>query len=97
MDEHKYLILAEVDESPFLVLSDSPPPDDGFVVFDDGTGDRIGEIVMSCFLCMGDTDISIYNMFSALRPIFEAVKMYGCCYEKGGEADGTAPATHDDS
>lgn len=85
MDKYKYLILAEVDESPFLVLVDDEPPADGFVAFNDGAGVRIGEIVNSCFINLTS---STYEMFSALYPIFEAVKMYGCCYEKGGEADG---------
>lgn len=82
MDEYKYLILAEVDESPFLVLVEDAPPPDGFVAFDDGTGIRVGKIVNNCFI---DTESAMYEMFSMLYPIFEAVKMYGCCYTK--EAD----------
>lgn len=83
---HKYLILAEVDESPFLVLADDAPPADGFVAFDDGAGVRIGEIVNSCFINLAS---SAYEMFSALYPILEAVKMYGCCYEKEEHHDGS--------
>lgn len=76
---HKYLILVEVDESPFLVLADDNPPADGFVAFNDGAGVRIGEIVNRCFISTVGAE---YEMFSALYPIFEAVKMYGCCYDK---------------
>lgn len=94
MNEYMYLILTEVDESPFLVLAEDTPPEDGFVAFDDGTGVRVGEIVNNCFI---NTVSEMYEMFSALYPIFEAVKMYGCCYERGGDVDGTAPAAHDDS
>lgn len=79
MDKYKYLILAEVDESPSLVLADSVPPTDGFVAFNDGTGEQIGKIVNSDFI---STVSNTYEMFSALYPIFDAVKMYGCCYEK---------------
>lgn len=84
MDGYRYLILVEVDESPFLVLADDEPPADGFVAFDDGTGVRMGEIVNSCFI---NTASSEYEMFSALHPIFDAAKMYGCCYKKEA-ADG---------
>ena len=86
MDKYKYLILVEVDESPFLVLADDAPPADGFVAFNDGTGARMGEIVNSCFISQED---SAYEMFSALYPVFEAVKMYGCCYEKEDCHDGS--------
>lgn len=79
MNYHKYLILVEVDDSPFLVLADSEPPTDGFVAFDDGTGEQVGKIVNSDFI---STVSNTYEMFSALHPIFDAVKMYGCCYEK---------------
>lgn len=79
MDKYKYLILVEVDESPFLVLADDAPPADGFVAFNDGAGIRMGKIVKSCFL-NGNGDE--YILFSLLYPIFDAVKMYGCCYEK---------------
>jgi hypothetical protein len=79
MNHHKYLILVEIDDSPFLVLADDEPPTDGFVAFDDGTGEQIGKIVNSDFI---NSARNTYKMFSALRPIFEAVKMYGCCYEK---------------
>ena len=82
MDKYKYLILAEVDESPFLVLADKAPPGDGFIAFDDGRGIMVGDIVKSCFIA---EDSEVYEMFSMLYPIFEAVKMYGCCYKK--EAD----------
>jgi hypothetical protein len=40
---------------------------------------RLGEIVKSCFI---SEDGDEYCMFSALYTIFDAVKMYGCCYEK---------------
>lgn len=83
---HKYLILVEVDESPFLVLVEDAPPADGFVTFDDGSGVRIGEIVNHCFISVESAE---YEMFSALYPIFDAVKMYGCCYEKEDSHDGS--------
>lgn len=86
MDECKYLILAEVDESPFLVLADSAPPSDGFVAFNDGTGVQLGEIVNCCCI---STESAEYEMFSALYPVFDAVKMYGCCYEKEENHDGS--------
>lgn len=86
MNEYMYLILTEVDESPFLVLADKAPPEDGFVTFDDGTGMQVGRIVEACFLDMNGTE---YSMFAAMHPIFEAVKMYGCCYEKEEHHDGS--------
>lgn len=79
MGKYKYLILADWDETPFLVLADSPPPEDGFVSFRDGNELRIGEIVKSCFI---SEDSDEYSMFSMLHSVFNAVKMYGCCYEK---------------
>lgn len=79
MENYKYLILAEVGGVPALVLVDDSPPSDGFVAFNDGTGVQLGEIVNHCFI---GTDSAEYSMFSALYPIFDAVKMYGCCYEK---------------
>jgi hypothetical protein len=79
MDKYKYLILVEWDEAPFLVLADSAPPKEGFVAFHDGNEMRLGEIVKSCFI---SEDGDEYCMFSALYTIFDAVKMYGCCYEK---------------
>ena len=79
MNEYKYLVLAEVDEVPFLVLADDAPPADGFVAFDDGTGLQLGQIVNNCFICVESSE---YEMFSTLYPIYDAAKMYGCCYEK---------------
>lgn len=79
MDKYKYLILAEWDEAPFLVLADKSPPKEGFVAFHDGAGVRLGKIVKSCFIA---EDSDEYCMFSALYPVFDAVKMYMCCYEK---------------
>jgi hypothetical protein len=79
MDKYKYLILAEWDEAPFLVLAESTPPEEGFVSFLDGNELRIGEIVKSCFI---SEDSDEYSMFSMLYPIFDAAKMYNCCYDK---------------
>lgn len=90
MDHHKYLILVEVAATLFLVLADDEPPADGFVEFDDGTGVRMGKIVNHHFIC---TESAEYEMFSALHrkyvgnTIFDAAKMYGCCYKKEA-ADG---------
>lgn len=86
MENYKYLILAEVGESPALVLADNPPPSDGFVAFHDGAGIQLGEIVNHCMI---DTEGAECSMFSALYPIFDAVKMYGCCYEKEDGHDGS--------
>jgi hypothetical protein len=82
MDEYKYLILAEVGDSPYLVLADDPPPGTGFVVFREGTEKLMGRIVMDCLVKPGDPLDPQYRMFSLLHPIFEAVEMYTCCYEK---------------
>lgn len=79
MENCKYLILAEVDESPFLVLADDAPPEDGFVAFNDGIGFQLGNIVNDCFIFVESRE---YEMFSAIYPIYDAVKMYGCCYKK---------------
>ena len=78
-DNFKYLMLVEVDESPFLVLADIGPPADSFVAFSDGAEVQLGKIVNSCFISLESSE---YEMFSALYPVFEAVKIYGCCYEK---------------
>lgn len=84
MNAYKYLVLAEVDEAPFLVLADDAPPADGFVAFDDGTGLQLGKIVNNCFISVESSE---YEMFSLLYPIYDAAKMYGCCYKKEA-ADG---------
>ncbi len=86
MDKYKYLILVEVDDSAFLVLADKAPPAEGFAAFHDGAGMRVGTIVKSCFI---SEDSDEYSMFSALYPIFDAVKMYGCCYDKEESHDGS--------
>ena len=97
MAEYQYLILAEVGDSPYLVLADEPPPGTGFVVFREGTAKLMGRIVGDCLVKPGDPMDAQYRMFSLLHPIFEAVEMYGICYRKEGVDDGTSPAAHDDS
>ena len=96
-DNFKYLILAEVGDSPYLVLSDETPPGNGFVVFWEGNAKLMGRIVMDCFVNPDSQLDAQFRMFSLLYPIFEAVEMYEICYRKEGVDDGTTSAAHDDS
>lgn len=90
MDNAKYLILAEVGDSPYLVLAEEHPPMDGFVTFWDGATLLNGDIVKVSSVNVSDDPYAIYGILSALHPIFDAVKMYGCCYErKEGDAGET--------
>lgn len=96
-DNYKYLILAEVGDSPYLVLADETPPGNGFVLFREGSTKLMGRIVMDCFVNPDSQLDAQFRMFSLLHPIFEAVEMYNLCYRKEDIDDGATSAAHDDS
>lgn len=83
MNKYRYLILVEVGDTPYLCMADHSAPERGFVEFYEGSALLLGRIVLSNMVAVGN---DTWNMFAAMKPIFEAEEIYGSCYKRKEDA-----------
>lgn len=79
MNKFVYIALVEVGDEPYLVQSEEPIPERGYIAFYDGSAPLLGRIVRVDLIA---PESETFNMLNDLRPIFTADEAFGSLWRR---------------